>query len=171
MERSYHGFSYKDIAEPLGIKNAAVHYHFPSKEDLGVALIDDYRDQLRRRTADFMARGGNPANQLEGYVQYTRDALRSQRLCPMGVLAIDFAGLPPRMRRQLQLLIEEILAWLTHVLDLGRREGVFDFSGPPEAKAIVIKASLQGAAQLARAGGEEILDQAAEQIRRDLRGI
>lgn len=95
LERGYHGFSYKDIAEPLGVRNAAIHYHFPSKEDLGVVLIEDYREELRRNTADFMARGGNPANQLEVYIHYTREALRSQRLCPMGVLAIDFAGLPP----------------------------------------------------------------------------
>ena len=31
MQRGVNGFSYRDISEPLGIKNAAVHYHFPSK--------------------------------------------------------------------------------------------------------------------------------------------
>ena len=39
MQRGMNGFSYSDISEPLGIKNAAVHYHFPSKAKLIRTLI------------------------------------------------------------------------------------------------------------------------------------
>ena len=41
LQRGINGFSYRDIAEPLGVKNAAIHYHFPSKMDLIKALIED----------------------------------------------------------------------------------------------------------------------------------
>src|SRR3989442_14712284 len=47
QRRGYNGFSYHHIAVQLGIRNAAIHYHFPSKENLGVALIQRYRNRFR----------------------------------------------------------------------------------------------------------------------------
>ncbi|MCJ7815695.1 MAG: TetR/AcrR family transcriptional regulator, partial [Xanthomonadales bacterium] len=41
LQRGMNGFSYRDISEPLGVKNAAIHYHFPNKTDLIKALIDE----------------------------------------------------------------------------------------------------------------------------------
>ena len=59
MSRGFNGFSYRDISSHLGVKNAAVHYHFPAKTDLALALIDEYRKTLRRNTSEFMAYGGS----------------------------------------------------------------------------------------------------------------
>src|SRR6188768_3676076 len=64
--RGFNGFSYADIAEALDVTKASLHYHFPSKADLGRRLIERYektflaalkgiaaagarRDQLRRK--------------------------------------------------------------------------------------------------------------------------
>lgn len=35
LTKGYNGFSYQDISTALGIKNAAIHYYFASKENLG----------------------------------------------------------------------------------------------------------------------------------------
>ena len=40
--RGFNGFSYADIAEALGVTKASLHYHFPSKADLGQRLIERY---------------------------------------------------------------------------------------------------------------------------------
>ncbi|MEM6362754.1 MAG: TetR/AcrR family transcriptional regulator, partial [Bacteroidota bacterium] len=40
QQNGYNAFSYYDIAIQLGIKNAAVHYYFPKKEDLLKAVLD-----------------------------------------------------------------------------------------------------------------------------------
>ena len=45
-EGGYHSFSFRQIASELGIKSASIHYHFPSKEDLGVAVVKRYSDQF-----------------------------------------------------------------------------------------------------------------------------
>ena len=39
LQRGVNGFSYRDISKPLGVKNAAIHYHFPSKMDLVLEMI------------------------------------------------------------------------------------------------------------------------------------
>ena len=43
LDKGFNGFSYKHIAEQLGVKNAAIHYYFPAKSDLGTALVERYR--------------------------------------------------------------------------------------------------------------------------------
>ena len=55
LQKGLNGFSYRDISEPMGVKNAAIHYHFPNKMDLVKALIDENHQVLRRSTAQFMA--------------------------------------------------------------------------------------------------------------------
>ena len=171
MERGYNGFSYKDIAGPLGIKNAAIHYYFPAKEDLGVALIDEFRESLRSRTMNFMVQGGDPDAQLEGYIQFVKVSLQSHFVCPAGILGVDFYTLPSQMKKHAYLFVEEMITWLTRILDLGREEGVYEFSGSSRAKALAIKGCLQGAAQLSRISGVEVLDEVADQLRRDLRWV
>ena len=56
--RGYNGFSFKDIATSLGIRTASIHYHFPSKADLGVSLTSRYRER-------FMATRGGRCRQLD----------------------------------------------------------------------------------------------------------
>ncbi|MEM7678447.1 MAG: TetR/AcrR family transcriptional regulator, partial [Myxococcota bacterium] len=38
----YNAFSFRAIADVVGIKSSSVHYYFPTKEDLGVAVAKYY---------------------------------------------------------------------------------------------------------------------------------
>jgi len=91
LQRGLHGFSYRDIAEPMGVKNAAIHYHFPNKMDLIKALIDENHQVLRRSTSEFMAYGGPAMPQLEGLFAYAMNQCQCGRpICMVGALAIDY---------------------------------------------------------------------------------
>ena len=46
QDRGFNGFSYANIASELGVKNAAIHYHYPSKEDLGIPVMQRYRERV-----------------------------------------------------------------------------------------------------------------------------
>jgi len=39
------GFSYRDLAAKIGIKTSSIHYHFPQKEDLLLAAVEDYHQR------------------------------------------------------------------------------------------------------------------------------
>src|SRR3954468_11619031 len=41
----YRSFSFRDLAEVVGIRSASIHYHFRTKADLGVALVEWYHAQ------------------------------------------------------------------------------------------------------------------------------
>lgn len=167
--RGFNGFSYQDISKPLGIKNAAIHYHFPTKADLGVAIIDYFRDVLHKFSDQFMQEGGDAVSQLEGYLNYTRNFhTECAKVCPIVMAAADYEVLPDEVRAQAKLLTEETLAWLTRVLEVGRDQGSFHFDADPGARAIVLASSIGGALQLSRLKGMEVIDKVINQIRHDL---
>lgn len=167
--RGFKGFSYKDIAEPLGIRNAAVHYHFPSKSDLGVAVIERYREKLHRGSGEFMRQGGDALAQLEGYLQWLhREFVERGCGCPVGAMGAEFEGLPDEVGQVTRKLIDELLTWLTRVMEVGREQGAFTFHGPPEEKAAQLQSTLSGAGILTRIAGPDVLEKTIRQIRRDL---
>ena len=50
--RGYSAFSYQDISDVVGIRKASIHYHFESKTDLGVAVIDRYTNRFGKALAE-----------------------------------------------------------------------------------------------------------------------
>lgn len=168
-QRGFNGFSYRDISEPLGVKNAAVHYHFPSKTDLVMAVIQDHHDLLRRSTSEFMAYGGPARPQLEGLFEFTRhQCIKGRPVCIAGALAVDYDGFPEEVQRAGARFMKDTMKWLTRVLEVGREQGEFRFEGEPAQKAMTISAALQGGRQLYRLYGEQYLEQLFGQIRREL---
>ncbi len=169
LQRGLNGFSYRDISEPLGIKNAAIHYHFPNKMDLIRALVDENIQRVRRATAQFMAEGGDARVQLEGLFAFAQRQCECGRpICLAGALAIDYDELPEEIKEANDRFFDYSRKWLTKVLQLGREQNVFSFAGQAEIKAMSILATVQGIRQMARACGQDILEPVFQQIRLDL---
>lgn len=169
MQHGFNGFSYRDISTQLGVKNAAIHYHFPSKTDLVLALIEDLHDTLRRSTSEFMAYGGSARAQIEGLFNFTLNQCRAGRpVCMVGALAIDYDEFPEEIRAANNRFMEDTRKWMLRVLEVGREQGEFNFTGDNLDKAISIQAALQGGRQQYRVYGEAYLQRLFAQIRRDL---
>src|ERR1700733_11196961 len=66
--RGYNGFSYADIAAQLGVTKASLHYHFPSKAQLGIALIDRYHRSFGDALLAIDRQTQKPAEKLRRYV-------------------------------------------------------------------------------------------------------
>lgn len=167
--RGFNGFSYQDIARPLGIRNAAIHYHFPTKADLAVELVEGVRGLLHERTDDFMERGGDARGQLEAFFAYSvKECACDHTVCPVGAIAADFFSLPEPVQAAGRRLVDDLVAWMTRVCEVGRAQDQFTFEGDPQARAEQILAALQGARQIARLRGNATLHGIIDQIRRDL---
>ena len=160
LQRGINGFSYRDISEPLGIKNAAIHYHFPNKMDLVKALLHENHQVLRKGTAEFMAYGGPARPQLEGMFAFVLHQIDCGRpICMVGALAIDYDELDTGIKNANDRFMKDSLAWLTKVMESGREQGEFSFNGDPMSKAATILATIQGV---------EYLNRIFDQIRVDL---
>jgi TetR/AcrR family transcriptional regulator, transcriptional repressor for nem operon len=152
--RGYNGFSYADIAAQLGVTKASLHYHFPSKAQLGTALIDRYQktfgdalDAIDRKTEE-------PAEKLRRYVDLYDSVLRNDRMCLCGMLAAEYATLPAPMQEGLTSFFDANERWLTAVLHGGVQIGVFVLTESANARARVLLGALEGAMLVARSYGD-----------------
>lgn len=169
LQRGPNGFSYRDISEPLGVKNAAIHYHFPNKQDLIRVLIEENQQTLRKGTSEFMAYGGPARPQLEGLFAFAINQCQCGRpICMVGALAVDYDELSEDIKDANERFMKDSLNWLTKVMETGRKQEEFSFRGDARSKAMHILATMQGARQLARMHGTDYLETMFDQIRTDL---
>jgi TetR/AcrR family transcriptional regulator, transcriptional repressor for nem operon len=167
--RGYNGFSYKDISQKLGIKNAAIHNYYPKKEDLVAALLDESRNKLAANIAQIVDSGGSARDQLQYYFDYAlKEFDEGKSICPPGSVILDFEELPETVKKQNLLLLDDILAWITRVLKTGLEQGEFDFFGPVEARAELVAGALMGARQLSSIKGRKTLVRSISLIKSDL---
>lgn len=139
----YSAFSYADLAEVVGIRKASIHHHFPSKEDLGEALVAVYIEnfvaaigQIDRQTLD-------PIERLRLYAALYREGLARKEGCLCGVLASEIAVLPPRVQAAVRKFFAVNLEWLEQTL----KAGAADLRGgiEPHRDARTILSAFQGA--------------------------
>ena len=148
--RGFNAFSYADIAATLGITKASLHYHFPSKADLGRALIERYSGRFGGALAEIDAAGGDANAKLAAYAEIYADVLRDHRMCLCGMLAADYDTLPDPMRAAVVSFFDRNEAWLVAVLAQGEREGSLRLQGSERDAAQAIVSGLEGAMLIAR---------------------
>jgi TetR/AcrR family transcriptional repressor of nem operon len=152
--RGYNGFSYADVASQLDITKAALHYHFASKGELGVALLLRYTDRFVGALEDADARGLGAAAKLESYGRLYLEVLQGGRMCLCGMLAAEFQTLPLPMRSAVMRFFDQNESWLAGVLEAGREDGSLSFDGAAQQAAQVIVSDLEGAMLIARLHGD-----------------
>ena len=154
--RGYSAFSYQDIADALGIRKASIHYHFPSKTDLGVAVVNRYIDRFGAALTEVAGdEQQSSMAMLEFYVQpYLQFARAPDRVCLCGALAGEMLALPEEMRTRVDHFFRTHQAWLAKLLKRGAARGEFALVAPPAKVARSIFASLQGALLVKRATGD-----------------
>jgi TetR/AcrR family transcriptional repressor of nem operon len=163
--RGFNGFSYADIAEALRVTKASLHYHFPSKADLGRRLIERYETAFLAALRAIEAGRAEPRAQLKRYAQIYADVLRDDRMCLCGMLASDYATLPKAMKEEVRHFFDVNEQWLVAVLERGRKAGSLGFKGSALDLARVLVGSLEGAMMLARSYGDASrFDIAAERL-------
>jgi len=169
QEKGFNGFSYAHIAAELGVKNAAIHYHFPTKEALGCAVIKRYRDRFQLWINNARVKDLSPQEKLDWFFSiYTNMRADSGKICLAGSLETEFNSIPDPLREQTKALTRELLSWLQATLNEGKEAGVFQFNGDPANKAALILSSVQGALQMARALGTAKFNAVVEQNKTDL---
>ena len=169
QEKGFNGFSSAHIAQVLEVKNAAIHYHFPSKEKLACAVIQRYRDRFQLWINNSRIKNLSPQEKLDWFFSiYTDTRADNGKVCLAGSLETEFNSLPASLREQTEALTRELLTWLQATLQEGREAAIFHFSGDPASKAALILSSLQGALQMARALGTDKFRAVVQQHKADL---
>lgn len=111
--RGYNGFSFREVALEVGIKSASVHYHFPTKADLGAAIARRYTDRFLAGLPPADAPETAPQEALGAYVAAFRRALNVDGLmCLCGILGAESDSLPASVAAEARRFFELNLDWL-----------------------------------------------------------
>ena len=165
QSRGYNAFSFGDLSERIGIKTASIHYHFPSKADLGRALVMRYRANLEALSAEIESKTDDPVEQLRRYVAALKGTLKKgTRMCLCGMFGAEFATLPGPMQGEVRLLFLSCEQWLAGVLTRGRSGGQLAFEGEAKRVAGTLFSSLQGAMLAACTFADETRFSAAAEL-------
>lgn len=158
MERGFNAISYQDVSDQIGIRKASVHYHFPTKADLGVAVIRQYVAKLEAVTIPIerlRQMGFVPA--FESFLAvFAMVGASPRKVCLGGVLGAEFVTLPEAMRAEVRRFYESAQTWLSMLLESGREVGAFKFSGDSMHVACAIVSTMEGALIIGRAMGSGV---------------
>jgi TetR/AcrR family transcriptional regulator, transcriptional repressor for nem operon len=148
--RGYNAFSYADIAQSLHITKASLHYHFPTKAELGKRLIERYEQSFLQALSAIDKAGADGDEKLRRYADLYAKVLRNDRMCLCGMLAAEYATLPRPMKAELKHFFDENERWLIAALTDGQAKGKLRFTGSAREVAQHVVGSLEGAMMLAR---------------------
>ena len=141
----YSNFSFREIANDVGIKSASVHYHFPTKADLGAALAHKYTDAFLSALGDIddiKKRGENP---IDIYTQIFSNALLTDdKMCLCGLLGAQNESLPEKVQVEVKRFFEKNLEWLKSAHEANG-------DANPSHAAITTVSLLEGAMMISKA--------------------
>ena len=147
----YNSFSFRDIAQQVGVKSASVHYHFPTKEELGAALAKRYTDRFLEALGDAES-FTSAQSAITHYIElYRRAFFEDGLMCLCGAMGAESRILPESVRLEVKVFFETNLHWLEKALDKN--------DGPKseeirKSEAIKIIALLEGAMIIAQLLGD-----------------
>lgn len=156
LEGGYNGFSYADISKVIGIRNASIHHHFPSKSDLVRTLVARYREEAQSGIAELERHVPDPASQLRAYVGFWEACIADATapICICALLAGQIPVLPEDIVLEVRAHFRALSAWLTSLLERGARQGSLHLTTTARAEAEIFMAGVHGAMLSARAYGD-----------------
>jgi TetR/AcrR family transcriptional repressor of nem operon len=148
----FNAFSYADIAEKIGIRKASIHYHFPSKTDLGKALMVRHRENTVAYLAELMIKDHDAKAVLVLYLKsiFASTYESNYKMCLGGMLAADILTLDSSIQNEVKAFFQVNEEWLKQLLIQGKKEGYFDFINAPLDIARQILTIIEGSLLLAR---------------------
>ena len=167
--RSFHGFSFQDIADEVGVRKASLYHHFDSKDDVAVAMLKRAADWVRAELKK--TEGREPKERLEAYFDIFHQIYgRAERMCPGGSFAAVFDAVSSPVQTAVHRFAKMHVDWLEDVVRDGVEQGQFTVGDQrPRDVAAQIAAAVQGALLVGRLSSDRhVLDVVVEGMRRYL---
>ncbi|WP_342051181.1 MULTISPECIES: TetR/AcrR family transcriptional regulator [unclassified Cupriavidus] len=163
QRRGYNGFSYRDLAELVGVKTSSIHYYFPTKDDLVLEAVKLYTASVSDRIHAI-----DPslplAEQARQYLQPLNATIDLGNACLAGMLSAEVVTMPEQVRALLQAHFQMNEAWLTRLLQRAEEARGCPGAVAPEALAKVIYGAVQNGVITARMSGSNDRFEAASDM-------
>jgi len=151
QRQSLSGVSFQELANRIGIKKGSMYYHYPSKEDLAVAVIQRAGDELK--SAFESGRHKTPIERMKYFFTiYLKHIGAGKRICPGAAFIGEWDQLSEDVQSQVARLIKIQAQGVEDILADGLEQGLFNGHGN-SAKSLTmwVVSSIQGALLTSRA--------------------
>lgn len=166
--KGFDSFSYNDLSKAVNITKASIHYYFPNKEELGLALCDLIRHRLDSLKASIEKQSTAQA-QLDLYIRSILAQAEEDLICPISSLQAEYNVIPDSMKNKLKEITQTELALVANILQRGQEENAFHFDGDVVAQANLLVTSIKSATLYSRVLEQDIItgivDQFSKQIK------
>ena len=154
--KGFDAFSYRDVAEEVDIKTSSIHYYFPTKSDLAIALVDRYTSSLSGLLDEVSNSGKNGFEQIKALFGMICSVSGTERnFCLCGMLSADIHSVADESKSKINHFFTLLDNWVENALKAGVKDGSVHSSIRPKSAAAEITATIEGAMLIARVKDKE----------------
>lgn len=124
------GFQAASIANILadtGLTKGALYHHFPSKQQLGLAVVDEIiHPSLAERVLDPLREAERPVDALLDYLQFRKDTMTDETIklgCPLNNLTQEMSPLDDNFKERLNRILQAWQSVIEQALIKGQTQG------------------------------------------------
>lgn len=142
--KGYAAFSYADLEKRIGIRKASIHYHFSTKEELGLAVVEASIARLAGQCEKIEADFPDALDRIHAFVKLFSESMVAGVLPLCGALAAEMAVLPEKMESLTTRYFQMELQWLEQAIESAMATGEIPTSNDASQKAYEVLSLLEG---------------------------
>lgn len=153
-EKGFRSCSVDGILATTGVTKGALYHHFKSKQELGLAVVDEiYREATLATWREGLSRTDNPVDDLLGLLRDKRKSSCTASVrcgCPLNNLAQEMASIDEDFRLRIEGVFEAWRDTIVSALERGKTNGTVRANVDSRKAAIFITALIEGATGAAK---------------------
>jgi TetR/AcrR family transcriptional regulator, transcriptional repressor for nem operon len=168
-QNGYVGTSIADIMRSTGVGKGGIYSHFRNKDEIAIAAFDHTLNSIVQAVMLNVEQEDTAIDRLTAFVDTFR-GFTTQPIgvggCPILNTAVESDDTHPEMRLHVQQAVNQILALVGSIIELGIRQGEILAHTDIEQVSTVILATIEGAIMMSKLYGNDLyLDRAIAHLR------
>ena len=159
-EKGFDGTTIRDISGAAGMHSGSPFYHFKTKQDILVAVMEQGLAEGLRKTEEVMALPLPPEQKLKGLIRAQLGTILEEGNDFIPVLLYDWRSLSPANRRRIVALKDRYDALWQQVIDDLQRAG--HMPGDAQLVRLLILGAVNWSGRWYRRGGRLSVDEMAD---------
>jgi TetR/AcrR family transcriptional repressor of nem operon len=148
-QKGFNNTGIQEILNEAGVPKGSFYFYFKSKEDFGLALIDEFDSLISGHLASYLAINSlSPLKRLKSFFSFFRNFFQEENCtkgCPIGNLSQELSDVNENIRKRLDESFNSLGSLIETCLYEARERGEFQNDIPvPEIAAYIIN-SWEGA--------------------------
>ncbi len=128
-EKGFHAASMQDIADAVNLQKASLYYHFSSKQEILLSLLDHALDLLIERLEIVLSQPLPPDEKLrQAMSSYMQTIAENQNLS--AVLLLEIRALDPELKARHAFRRDKFERLWSDLIAEGKQEGLFNSAEP-----------------------------------------